>query len=112
MVIAYVSSVLSARHQSRAAHGLEQFSQCRRFPVYDYQLATHISLPLPLIRGRIPNLGRLKMKPFKHPPNVRMVVDADHHLAFAAPHKVSHALVVFKREVHAVASGLPVRWAM
>ena len=50
------------------------------------------------------------MKPRKHPPNIRMVVDADHHLAFAASHKISHALIVFKREVHAVASGLPVRW--
>ena len=49
------------------------------------------------------------MKPRKHPPNVRVVVDADHHLAFAAPHKVSHALVVFKREVDAVASSLLVR---
>ncbi|KMN16869.1 hypothetical protein TU85_24785 [Pseudomonas helleri] len=39
-----------------------------------------------------------------------MVVDADHHLAFAAPHKVGHKLVVFKREVHTVPSGLPVRW--
>ena len=49
------------------------------------------------------------MKPIKHSPDVRVVVDADHHLAFATPHKVSHPLVIFKREVHSVSSGLPVR---
>ena len=69
----------------------------------------HLISALPLISGRIPNLNRLKIKPFKYTPNVRMIVDADHHLAFAAAHKVSHALVVFKREVHAVSSGLPLR---
>ncbi len=67
------------------------------------------SLRLPLIGGRVPDLGRLKMKPFKHPPNVRVVVDADHHLPLTTPHKISHALVVFEREVDAVPRRLPVR---
>ena len=49
------------------------------------------------------------MKTVEHLPNVRMVIDANHHPPFAAPHKISHALVVFKREVNSVASGLPVR---
>ena len=83
-------------------------SQITRHPVHHYQLTRHLSLPLPLIRGRVPDLGALKMKPFKHPPNVRMVVDADHHLAFAATHKDGHALVVFKRKFDAIACGLPV----
>ena len=60
------------------------------------------AIVLPLIRSRAPDLGHLKMKPLKYPSNVRMVVDADHYFAFAAAHKVSHALVVFEREVYAV----------
>jgi len=67
------------------------------------------AFPLSLIRRRIPNIQRLKMKPGKHPPNIRMVIDADHHLALTPAHEVGHALVVFKREVDAVARRLPVR---
>lgn len=58
----------------------------------------------------MPDLSRLKIKALKQPPNVRVVVDADHHFHFTAQHKVNHVLVVFKREFHAVASGLPLRW--
>jgi len=45
----------------------------------------------------------------KHTPNVRMVVDAYHYLAFAAAHEVSHPLIVLERKVHPIAGGLPVR---
>ena len=94
------------RYQSEST---KKTAQSIHLPIHKNQLPRHLRLPLPLIRGGVPDLGRLKMKPFKYPPNVRMIVDTDHHLSFAAPHKVGHAFVVFKREVHAVASGLPVR---
>jgi hypothetical protein len=38
-----------------------------------------------------------------------VLVDADHHLALAAAHEVSYALVLFKREVHAITRGLTER---
>ena len=43
------------------------------------------------------------------PGKVVLVVDADHHFAFAAAHEVGHPLVVLERKVHSVAGGLPVR---
>ena len=49
------------------------------------------------------------MEAIEHAANVRMVVDADHHLAFATAHEIGHPLIVFERKVHAIASGLPVR---
>lgn len=38
-----------------------------------------------------------------------MIVDADHHLAFASAHELSHPLILFEREIDPVAGGLPVR---
>ena len=49
------------------------------------------------------------MKALKHPPNVRVIIDADHDLPFAAPHKVSHTLVILEGKVHAITRRLPVR---
>ena len=49
------------------------------------------------------------MKTFKHAADVRVVVDADHHFAFTPTHEVGHPLIVLKRKVHAITSGLPVR---
>lgn len=49
------------------------------------------------------------MEALEHATDVRVVVDADHHLAFAPPHEVSHPFIVLKRKVHAITSGLPVR---
>ena len=40
--------------------------------------------------------------------DVRVVVNADHHLALAATHEIGHALVLLEGEVDAVAGGLPV----
>lgn len=57
----------------------------------------------------------LDIQPF-HPealerfPYVRVVVDADHHLALAAAHGLGQLLVLVEVERHAVAFGLPVRW--
>lgn len=49
------------------------------------------------------------MKTLEHPPDVRVVIDADHHLPLAAPHEVGHTLVVLEGEIHPIALGLPVR---
>jgi hypothetical protein len=39
------------------------------------------------------------MKALEHPAYIRMIVNTDHHLAFATAHEVDHALVVFERKV-------------
>lgn len=88
----------------------EQASQGSRLPVHDYQLSTDFGLSLPRIRSTVTNVHHLEVKPRKHPPDIRVIVDADHHLAFAAPHKVDHALVILKWKIQAVAGRLPVRW--
>lgn len=44
----------------------------------------------------------------EHPPDVRVIIDAD-HLAFATAHEVGHALVVLERKIHTITGGLPVR---
>lgn len=41
-------------------------------------------------------------------PDIRVVVDADHHLPLAPTHEVGHALVLLEEEVDAVAGGLPI----
>ena len=91
----------------------KQFSkqppQLFRHPIHNHQLPTHISLPLPLIRSAIPNIHRLKVKTLKHPSDIRVIVDADHLLTFATAHEVGHPFVVFKRKVHSIPCGLPVR---
>lgn len=43
------------------------------------------------------------------PADVRVIVDADQHLALATPHEVGHPLVVIEGEVDSVAGGLPFR---
>ncbi|MCY1459164.1 hypothetical protein D9M71_766130 [compost metagenome] len=48
------------------------------------------------------------MEALEHPPNIWVVVDADHHPPLAPPHEVSHPLVVFEGEVHSITLGLPV----
>lgn len=49
------------------------------------------------------------MKPLKHPSDVRIVVDADHHPALAPAHELGHSLVIIEQEIHAVAGRFPVR---
>lgn len=83
-----------------------------RLPIHDHQLATDFGFPLPLVGRSVANVQRLKVNPLEHPADVRVIIDADHHLALAAPHEVGHSLVVVEGEVDAVAGGLPVRWSM
>ena len=52
-----------------------------KLPIHDDSLARDFNLPLSLMGGRVANFSRLKMKPFKYSSNVRVVVNADHHLA-------------------------------
>lgn len=87
----------------------EKSSESVRFPIHDHQFPTHFSLPLTLVGVAITYIQRLEVKAVKHPPDVRVIVDADHHLAFAATHEVGHPRVVFKREVNAITGGLPIR---
>lgn len=65
---------------------------------------------MPLIRAAVSDVQALRVKAVERSPDVRVVVDADHHLALAAPHELGHALVVLERKVDAVAGGLPIRW--
>ena len=62
---------------------------------------------MPLTHVRVASLGRLKVKAFKYTLNIRVVVDSDHHFAFAAMHEGGHAFVVSKREVDAAPCRLP-----
>lgn len=78
-------------------------------PVHDHQFTANLTLSLPLVRYGVPDVHHLKVKPLKHPPDIRVIVDADHHLAFAAARKVGHALIVLERTFHAIAGGMPVR---
>lgn len=49
------------------------------------------------------------MEAIKRTPDVRVVVDADHHLALAAAHEFRHALIFLEGEIDAIAGGLPIR---
>ena len=88
---------------------LKQHPQRLRHPIHNHQLPANLCLPLPLIRSAIPNIYRLKVKALKHPPDIRVVIDTDHHLPFAAAHEIRHPFVVLKRKVHPIPCGLPVR---
>lgn len=64
---------------------------------------------LPLVRRAVTDIDSLKMESLKDVPNVRVIVDANHDLPFAASHEVSHELIIFKGKIHAIACRLPVR---
>lgn len=49
------------------------------------------------------------MEAIEDAPDVRVIVDADHHLALTPAHEVGHALILLEKEIHAIAGGLPVR---
>lgn len=72
---------------------------------------TQTAPPLPhsLIAVAVTDIKALEVEARECPTNVRVVVDADHHLALAAAHEVGHALVLFEGEVHAVTGSLPIR---
>ena len=82
-----------------------------RRPIHNHQLTDNLSLPLPLFRGAVPNIHRLKVKALDHPPYIRVIVNAAPHLAFTAAHEVGHPLIVIKRKVHAVPCRLLTRRA-
>ena len=86
---------------------LKQPFQRLLLPIHDDQLPHHLRLPMPLTHVRVASLGRLKVKAFKYTLNIRVVVDSDHHFAFAAMHEGGHAFVVSKREVDAAPCRLP-----
>lgn len=62
-----------------------------------------------IICGAIPNVQGLKVEAFEGSANVRMIVDADHHSAFASLHEFSHSLVVTELELNTVSVCLPIR---
>ena len=88
---------------------LKQLAKDLWQPIHDDQLAGHLRLSVPLVRGAVTDIQALEVEAIKGAPDVRMVIDADHHLALAPPHEVGHAFVLLKRKVHTVADGLPVR---
>lgn len=49
------------------------------------------------------------MEAVKGSPDIRVVVDTDHHPTLAPAHEVGHTLVLLERKIHAIASGLPIR---
>ena len=63
---------------------------------------------MPLVRGGVADVHGLEVEVREDPADVRMIVDADHNLAFAATHEVSHPFVILERKIHPIASGLPV----
>ncbi|MNJ56331.1 hypothetical protein D3C77_518700 [compost metagenome] len=58
-----------------------------------------------LVGVAVTNVQVLEMKAFESTSDIQVVVDADHHLALAAPHKLSHALVVLEGEIASIPSG-------
>lgn len=87
----------------------EQTTKRGWLPVHDHQLAGHLGLTLPLVRVGVANIQVLEVEAVEGAPDVRVIVDADHHLALATAHEVGHALVLLEGKVHPVASGLPIR---
>lgn len=78
-------------------------------PVHNYQLACRVGCTAVLVGAGVANVQTLHMEASKRLTNIRVVVDAHHHPALAAPHKVGHGQVLLEREGNAVALGLPVR---
>lgn len=62
-----------------------------------------------LICIAVTNVQRFEVKALENLADAVMVIDADHHLAFATSREVGHPLVALECKVHAIADGLPVR---
>jgi len=97
------------RFSSQAPGALKQLPQSLRFPVRYHQLASNFSLTLALVCVAVANIQALEVEAVEGAPDVRVIVDADHHPALAPTHEVGHALVLLEGEVHSVAGGLPIR---
>lgn len=59
-------------------------------PICDDQLTGDISLALALVCVAVADLQAFDVEAVEGSPDVRVVVDADHHLALAAAHEVGH----------------------
>lgn len=68
---------------------------------------TSACLALPLVRIGITDIQCLEVEALENTTNVRMVVDADHHFAFAAAHEGGHPFVILKRKVHPITCVCP-----
>ncbi|KPB49741.1 hypothetical protein ALP73_05285 [Pseudomonas coronafaciens pv. garcae] len=101
--------ILPPKYIKIRREALEKAPKRRRLPIHYYELSTDHALGLSLIRRGVANIHQLKMEAVKNLPDVRVIVDAHHHLSFTSPHEVGHSLVVFEREIHAIASGFPIR---
>lgn len=78
-------------------------------PIRDNQFSGSLRLAQALICVAVTDIQKLKVKTFEDAPDVRMIVDADHHPTLAAAHEVGHELVVLEWKIHPIACGLPVR---
>lgn len=90
-------------------HWLKQTTKLSRRPIHDDQLTRHVGAALSLVGRGVPDIQRFEVEAFENTPDVRVVVDADHHPALAAPHEHGHLLVVLEGEVDTVTCRLPVR---
>lgn len=63
------------------------------------QLTSESGFALSRICGAIADIQRLKPTPFKHSPDIRVIVDANHHFALACPNEVGNSLVFIKAKL-------------
>lgn len=89
---------------------LEEQAKPLGLPVHDHQLTGDIGHADPRFCRGVADIRCLEVEAVERPPDVRVVVDADHHPPLGAPHEVGHTLVLLGWKVDAVAVGLPVRW--
>ena len=87
---------------------LKKLSQRVCLPIHDDQLFTGSWLPMG-IGNTVLDIQSHHVKTVKHPPNVRMIVDGQHHFSLAGTHDFGHLFVLFKAELDAITLGLPVR---
>ncbi|MBC7489343.1 MAG: hypothetical protein H7240_04485 [Glaciimonas sp.] len=50
------------------------------------------------------------MKLVKHPANIGVIVDTEHHLVFAGTHDLGHLFVLLEAENNAIFFGFLIRW--
>lgn len=91
-------------------HGgsLKQSAHYPRLVICDYQFSALLSLPV-IVRYAVFDAQIMHGKAVKHPPDIRVIVDADHGFALDATEYLGHFLVLLPAKWHAVSLGLPVR---
>ena len=75
---------------------LEQATQRGWVPVHDNQFAGHLCLGLPLIGVAVADVQALEVEAVEDTPDVRVVVNADHHLALTPAHEIGHTFVLLE----------------